>query len=100
MSGTPRFSPQTAAVLAELIRRPSRWRYGYDLMRSLGMQAGTLYPILARLAAFGWLETAWDESTPVGRPRRQNYRLTPAGHAGAREMIARAARGTLKGAPG
>jgi len=100
MPGAPRFSPQTAAVLGELVRSPSRWRYGYDLMKSTGMQAGTLYPILARLAGFGWLEAAWDESTPVGRPPRQNYRLTPAGHAGARDMIARAARGTLKEARG
>ena len=96
MPGTPRFSPQTATVLAELVRSPSRWRYGYDLMKSTGMQAGTLYPILARLAAFGWLDAAWDESRTVGRPPRQNYRLTPAGCAGAREMIARATGGRLK----
>lgn len=90
MATRPRISRQTVDVLAELLRTPGKWRYGYDLMKVTGVAAGTLYPILARLADAGWLASEWDRAAEDGRPPRQNYRLTPSGRAGAREMIARA----------
>lgn len=39
--------------------------------------AGTVYPLLSRLATGGFVETFWEES-PSGPPRKY-YRLTPAG---------------------
>ena len=95
MARPPRFSHQTVAVLEELLRRPSARRYGYDLMKSTGLAAGTLYPILARLTECGWLEGEWDEPAATGRPPRQNYRLTPTGRVGARDMVARTATGSV-----
>jgi DNA-binding PadR family transcriptional regulator len=84
-------SPQTITLLEELLRHPARWRYGYDLIRETGLSAGTLYPMLARLAGYGWLAAEWsDEPEEPGRPHRHHYRLTPAGRAGARGMIVRA----------
>ncbi|MGH3624719.1 MAG: PadR family transcriptional regulator [Sciscionella sp.] len=59
---------------------PDRWRYGYDLCAQLGMQAGSMYPILIRLADRGLLETSWETERP-GRPARHLYRLTGTGHA-------------------
>jgi len=50
-------SLQTLRVLAQLLNRRSDWHYGYALARETGLQSGTLYPILIRLAEQGWLET-------------------------------------------
>lgn len=91
-----RRSPQTALVLAELLRAPCDWSYGYDLSRSTGLKSGTLYPILMRLADRGLLETSW-ETVEAGRPPRHLYKLTDDGLHYAREHAAsvpvRAARG-------
>lgn len=56
--------------------------YGRDLARrltGLGLLAseGSLYPLLTRLRASGWVQTHWVESAS-GPPRRY-YRLTDAG---------------------
>ena len=74
-------SPQTRAVLHALISEPAEWRYGYELGRQVGVKAGSLYPILVRLADRGLLESRWEEAFPgiSGRPPRHLYRLTSAG---------------------
>jgi DNA-binding PadR family transcriptional regulator len=74
-------SPQTAAVLQALAEDPDRWRYGYDLCAQLGMQPGSMYPILIRLADRELLETSWETDPVPGRPARHLYRLTGAGRA-------------------
>jgi PadR family transcriptional regulator, regulatory protein PadR len=72
-------SPQTTAVIAALAQEPEVWRYGYDLCQQLGMKAGSMYPILMRLADRGLLETTWATKTEPGRPPRHLYRLTGTG---------------------
>ncbi|HEX3492332.1 MAG TPA: helix-turn-helix transcriptional regulator [Streptosporangiaceae bacterium] len=72
-------SPQTIKVLAALAAAPSRWRYGYELGAETELKAGSLYPILVRLADRRFLEARWEDSPPHGRPARHLYRLTPAG---------------------
>ena len=72
-------SPQTAAVLAALAREPAQWRYGYELGKEVGLEAGTLYPILMRLTSRGLLEATWEPDPPPGRPSRHLYRLSAAG---------------------
>jgi PadR family transcriptional regulator, regulatory protein PadR len=72
-------SAQTAAVLAALAADPVGWRYGYDLCRETGLKAGSLYPILIRLADRGQVEAQWEQETPPGRPARHMYRLTATG---------------------
>jgi PadR family transcriptional regulator PadR len=66
-------------VLCALAAEPARWRHGYDLGAETWLKAGSLYPILIRLADRGLLEAAWEDSVPQGRPPRHLYRLTPAG---------------------
>jgi PadR family transcriptional regulator, regulatory protein PadR len=83
-------SAQTAAVLLALAETPRGWRYGYELCQSVGLKAGSMYPILMRLADRGQLETAWEKAPEPGRPPRHLYRLTGAGRAMAAEL-ARAA---------
>jgi PadR family transcriptional regulator, regulatory protein PadR len=72
-------SAQTIAVLRALVEEPARWRYGYDLCTQLGVQAGSMYPILMRLADRGLLEAGWETDRVPGRPPRHLYRLTGAG---------------------
>jgi PadR family transcriptional regulator, regulatory protein PadR len=79
-------SAQTVAVLLALSESPSKWRYGYDLSQETGLKAGSMYPILMRLADRGLLETSWESDPPVGRPPRHLYRLTGTGRAAAKEL--------------
>lgn len=74
-------SRQTDALLAVLLESSGGWRHGYDLSKETGLKSGTLYPILMRLSAQGWLETRWEDSETPGRPRRHLYRLTTLGSA-------------------
>jgi PadR family transcriptional regulator PadR len=84
-------SRQTLSVLAALADDPTAWRYGYELGQDVGLQAGTLYPILMRLSDRGLLEQAWESGPPGGRPPRHLYRLTPTGLAFAAEHAPRPA---------
>jgi len=70
---------QTTAVLLALAETPTAWRYGYELCQQTGLKAGSMYPILMRLADRGLLETAWETDAPAGRPPRHLYRLTGLG---------------------
>lgn len=72
-------SAQTTTVLLALAEDPTAWRHGYDLCQQTGLKAGSMYPILIRLADRGWLETAWETEVPAGRPPRHLYRLTEGG---------------------
>ncbi len=68
----------------------SRERYGYELVKALtrvpelGMNEGTLYPLLARLRAQGLISARLEES-PEG-PARKYYRLTREGKSVAKKM--------------
>jgi PadR family transcriptional regulator len=66
-------------VLRALAAEPGRWRYGYELGAETGLKAGSLYPILVRLADRELLEASWEDSPPHGRPARHLYRLTADG---------------------
>jgi PadR family transcriptional regulator PadR len=81
----PESSPQTRAVLRALHEVPG-WSYGYHLSRVTGLKSGTLYPMLARLAERGLLETSWEQAPPHGRPPRHLYRLSSAGAELARSL--------------
>jgi len=83
-----RLSAQATAVVLALAETPTAWRYGYELCQRLGIKAGSMYPILMRLADRGLLETAWESDAPVGRPPRHPYRLTGPGRALAADLAA------------
>jgi PadR family transcriptional regulator PadR len=91
MSRPRRPSAQTTAVVLALAQRPSAWHYGYQLCQQLDLKAGSVYPILMRLADRGVLETAWETDAPAGRPPRHLYRLTGPGRALAAELAEQAA---------
>lgn len=79
MLRTRRHSKQTVAVLIALAENPTTWRYGYELCLEVGLKAGSMYPILMRLADRGLLETSWETAVESGRPPRHLYKLTGTG---------------------
>jgi DNA-binding PadR family transcriptional regulator len=81
-----RKSQQTEKVLAEFLRSPRDWKYGYDISRNTGLKSGTLYPILMRLAEREYLESCWETPQP-GKPPRHMYRLTSGGLQYARQEV-------------
>jgi PadR family transcriptional regulator, regulatory protein PadR len=85
-----RLTRATTRTLLAFLQAPGAWRYGYDLMKAADLSSGTLYPLLARLADDGWLESRWEGSAHPGKPPRQLYRLTAAGRARARAAVERA----------
>jgi PadR family transcriptional regulator PadR len=96
MTRKRRPSQQTVAVLDALAAKASDWSHGYDLCRALGLKAGTVYPILIRLAERGYVETAWEQEVPPGRPPRHLYRLSAAGAEQVRELRRADARHTSR----
>lgn len=77
-------SNQAHALLAALLEARDRWSYGYELASTTGIKSGTLYPLLIRLEAQGWLQAEWQQPVANGRPPRHAYRLTAAGRQVAR----------------
>jgi len=94
MPRSRRLSRQTVAVLLALAENPTAWRYGYELCQQVGLKAGSMYPILMRLADRGLLETSWETNVESGRPPRHLYRLTGAGLDLVAELVAKPARAT------
>jgi DNA-binding PadR family transcriptional regulator len=78
-------SDHAQRLLGALLDAQGRWSHGYDLAASTGLKSGTLYPLLIRLEAQGYLEAEWQPPAARGRPPRHAYRLTAAG-----ERLARA----------
>lgn len=78
-----RLSGPTLKVLKYFVDAPREQRSGAEITRGTKVGAGTLYPMLARLEAAGWLTSEWELLDPseAGRPRRRYYRLTPVGQA-------------------
>jgi len=88
MTRPRRPSAQTTAVVLALAQTPTAWHYGYQLCQQLDLKAGSVYPILMRLADRGLLETTWERDGPAGRPPRHLYRLTGPGRVLAGELAA------------
>ncbi|MCZ4126173.1 PadR family transcriptional regulator [Streptomyces sp. H39-S7] len=87
-----RMTLQTQLVLRALLEHPAKERYGLELCDLVGLPSGTIYPILARLEEFGWVESAWEDPAvheAARRPRRRFYRITHEGAEQAREALAR-----------
>jgi len=66
-------------ILATLLDARGQWSHGYELAQLADVKSGTLYPLLIRLEAQGYLEAEWQQPTEGGRPPRHAYRLTASG---------------------
>jgi len=65
---------------------------GADLMKATKLASGTVYPMLARMEAAGWVRSEWEDVEPseVGRPRRRYYILTGLGQKAGRQAFSEA----------
>jgi PadR family transcriptional regulator, regulatory protein PadR len=83
-------TPKVATVLKIFLEDPDQPRYGFELMKLTGMASGSLYPMLARLEAAGWLTRGKEDIDPraAGRPARANYTITGAAASAARVQLA------------
>jgi PadR family transcriptional regulator, regulatory protein PadR len=70
-------TPRVAQVLNIFLEDPTQPRYGFELMKRTNMASGSLYPLLARLVADGWLTRSRERLNPsaAGRPPRMHYRI-------------------------
>jgi PadR family transcriptional regulator, regulatory protein PadR len=92
-------SKQMLRLLNAMATRTQQWQHGYDLMKETGLQSGTLYPLLMRMADQGLVEAEWCEPARPGRPARHAYRLTANGIALAAEVASQVGPFTSEFAP-
>ena len=90
---TLKWEVQLRKGCVELAVLASLWEgrlYGLQILRQLEyfsdltVSEGTIYPLLTRLAAAGWVEAEWQDSSQ-GHPRRY-YTLTESGRSRVLEM--------------
>ena len=83
-------TPRMAELIRVFLEDPLKERYGYDLMQATGLRSGTLYPILAKLRADGWLAVGTEDIDPraAGRPARRYYQISAAAVPAARAQLA------------
>ena len=79
MPRSRRPSKQFLMLLDALAAPSQHGHHGYELMKRTGLQSGTLYPLLMRMAEQGLVEAEWREPVQLGRPARHAYQLTAAG---------------------
>jgi DNA-binding PadR family transcriptional regulator len=62
---------------------------GAEITAKTSLKSGSLYPILMRLEAAGWVVSEWEKGEPeeLGRPRRRYYSITPVGACNARKGV-------------
>jgi len=73
MDNLGRVTPATALVLEALLSTESIW--GLQIIKDVDKKPGTVYPILDRLEAAGWVQGEWDSAEDRKGPRRRYYRL-------------------------
>lgn len=88
-----RITTATTAVLRILLEDATQAHYGFEICEKTGLLSGTVYPVLARLEAHGWLISSWEQQNGaapgLARPARRYYRFSAHGAAEARAEIAK-----------
>lgn len=85
-----RMSGPTLKLLKVLLEHPKEALSGAQISKITKLGSGTLYPLMQRLAAAGWIVGEWEKVNPseVGRPKRRLYKLTRSGQAAALKEFA------------
>jgi DNA-binding PadR family transcriptional regulator len=84
-----RLSLPALQAVAMMLEDPGAEYWGLAIAKQIHVPTGTIYPILHRLEAAGWLESTLEQvdTTTACRPPRRLYRLTPTGARMAREAL-------------
>jgi PadR family transcriptional regulator PadR len=89
MATMRRPAPATLDVL-DVLTNADGPIWGLRVVKDSGRKTGTVYPILQRLEALGWLTSHWDDGADRTGPRRRLYELTKHGAASAAVELRRA----------
>lgn len=83
----PKMTLQVRLVLAMFLKDPDAELYGRRLCVMTGLPPGTIFPILNRLEAAGWLTSRWEKPSErtLSGSLRHYYSLTSNGWAVARQ---------------
>ena len=84
-----RLTYPTALVLQALLQGH---HHGFEIMDAVGLPSGTVYPILRRLDAEGFVRSRWEKeglARREQRPPRRYYELTQVGRTVAAEAASR-----------
>jgi PadR family transcriptional regulator PadR len=87
MEPLSRITPATIDVLS-VLQDTDGACWGLLVIKSSGRPAGSVYPILERLEANGWVTSSWEDDPSRVGPRRRYYELTAEGATAARSIIA------------
>lgn len=86
MGPITRVTAPTVDVLdALLAAQEPMW--GLAIAKQTGRTPASIYPILSRLEAGGWLQGSWEDDAERPGPRRRLYQLTNAGRAGGQQIV-------------
>lgn len=91
MSPAPSQLSYNAALVLQALTQD--YAYGFEIMRATHLPSGTVYPLLRRLEASGYLDSRWEDADRAhqeGRPPRKYYEATADGRqalAEARERL-------------
>lgn len=89
-AGAPRRTRRARALAAVLLAEPDARHTAYDLRNSSGLRAGSIYDLVNRMMAAGWLTDGWEDpaiTRQQKRPPRRYYTVTPAGRAALADLI-------------
>lgn len=86
-----RVTVTSVRVLIFLINNEKSLLCGADIMKSLSLPSGTVYPLLHRLEAVGWVLGNKEDIVPrlAGRPAKVFYTITPKGKSEGLKIIGR-----------
>jgi hypothetical protein len=85
-----RMTAHLRSVLVVLLANPGAWHYGLNVAHRARLKpTSSVYPILRRLRAIGWL-CEREEPADSRRPKRRYYRLTDQGTVAARVAVGQA----------
>ncbi len=85
MDSLGRVTPATALVLESLLSATKVW--GLQIVKDTAKKPGTVYPILERLEAAGWVKGEWETTEERKGPRRRYYRLVSEARPLAQEYV-------------
>ncbi|MFI7541100.1 PadR family transcriptional regulator [Actinoplanes sp. NPDC049599] len=76
-------------VLETFLNAGTEELHGWAIIKLSQRGGPTVYKILERLVALGWITARWeDQPSEANKPRRRYYRLTGEGASSARALIA------------
>jgi PadR family transcriptional regulator, regulatory protein PadR len=87
------------AVAKAILQNPDAKHYSYELSKQAGIRAASIYRIIWRWYADGWLADGWDPPIAEGRPGRRWYVVTELGRRELERLAPPATDGALPATP-